>query len=382
MVQQILARYLDGAKLTDLNKEFGINSRNRVSKWVKKGQLAGTYAIRIRCKDIGVDETVEVPQIPEIISQEMLDKVKARLVHNRKHNRIDVNKYPLSGFIRCGECGKALSGHTDHGIVYYRHKADGCSFKSVRGDQVEPAILDYLYNSFLDQPNYNKAVERALPSSEHRQTLIKELGMVEKQTPAIAKAIDRLVDAITKGVDPSLLIDKQGQLKAERDRLANRSDAITTELSTMPSAEATKAAAMLTRLDLMFQHTDKDWRTLSHDEIQQFLMHLFGESQKGMQRGIFISKDMKGRIVATFKGQMAFPHKMIDGRPIPEVLSGYARMYGKEIKHEFEMHMRKADEERRREFEAMGMKFPETKDVLKPCNPLLNEGAGSHSTLD
>jgi hypothetical protein len=51
---------------------------------------------------------------------------------------------------------------------------------------------------------------------------------------------------------------------------------------------------------------------VSHDGIQQFLLHLFGESRGGSERGIFIGTDDQGRIIATFKGQMAFPHRMVD----------------------------------------------------------------------
>lgn len=233
--------------------------------------------------------------------------------------------------------------------------------------------MDYLFGAFLDKPNYDKAVERALPSTEHRQTLIKELERTEKQSAKNAKAIDRLVDAIADGADPSLLIGKQDQLKSEQTALGKELQTLTTELAAMPSAESTRTAAAITRIYLMQQHTGKDWRELSHDEIQQFLYHLFGPSKRGSERGVFISTDEKGRIVATFKGQMAFPHKMVDGRPTPVILSGMAKMYGAEIKQEFEMAMRKADEERRREFEAMGMVFPETNDNLRPFTPDLLE---------
>jgi site-specific DNA recombinase len=98
MIATVLQRYLNGTGVAELSKEFGF-SNNRVSTWVKNGQLTGTYKAHFRCKDLGLEETIEVPAIPAIISQAMLDKVKARLSHRRTHNRVAVTKYSLSGFI-------------------------------------------------------------------------------------------------------------------------------------------------------------------------------------------------------------------------------------------------------------------------------------------
>ena len=304
---------------------------------------------RFRSPEIEIDEEVPVPQVPEIIPLALLEKVKARLNHNRTFNRHDLKSYILSGFIRCGNCGKALSGQTPHKKIVYRHKpANGCTICSVRGNEVEAAVLDYLHNAFLDEDAFNKAVERAMPSADLRKDLLEKATKATKRLAKTEREIERLVDAIAKGADPGLLLSKQGELKTERDALTRRLEELDHEIAAVPSVEHTQAASMLARLLLTEECKGKDWRKLPFEDVKRFLFHLFGETTLRNGNGIFVEKDSKRQTVVTFKGRVDFHHLITNGRPVSRAMQTEATTMNARIRREFERAVQSADEEYRR----------------------------------
>jgi len=309
-IATLLSRYVDGEGLTALCREFGISSRAKISGWVWRSQLAGIYKARFQRPEIDVDEEVSVPGIPEVVTLALLEKVRARLRHNRRHNRHDVVRYAFSGFIRCGDCKGSLNGQTKgEKTVYYRHKGlDGCSIKGVRADQLEPAVLDYLFGFFLDQPSFNEAVLRAMPPVGHRQDLAKQRAETEKRLAKNDREMKRTISAVVvDGVDARLYVEPQNELKAEKEALTKRLDHLENEIATLPSAEQIEASAMLTRILLMEEHRGKDWRELPYEDVKRFLFHLFGDSTRKGDTGIFVQRD-KDKLVVSFRGQVDFHH--------------------------------------------------------------------------
>ena len=320
----ILKRYAAGEAVVDLAREFPIPSfKGQLSGWIANGQLSGTYKVRFHSPDIGLDETVEVPAIPEIVTPAVWAKVRARADHNRTFNRTDATpKYLLSGFLYCSTCKKALTGQTDSGYTYYRHsRGAGCEkggkadWSRVRAERLTETVLDYLYRFYLDEPAFNRAVTAALPSSEDRDAITKERDQAAKRLAKVQAKLSRLVNAVADGADSSILIREQDSIKADLSRYGGEVEKLTEQLATMPSAKEVGEAAALLRLHLVQQHKGKDWRKLPHESVQGFLHHLFGDNPKRTGTGIFIRKDSKGTIHVAFKGQVAIPHQVaiVDG---------------------------------------------------------------------
>ena len=114
-IRAVLERNVEGEPLEALAEEYGIaNGKRRFSRWINEGQLSGVYKVHFEARDIGLDEVVEVPAIPEVVPSELMRRVKAQRKHNQTFNRTDAKQYPLGGFIYCARCGKALTGHTTH----------------------------------------------------------------------------------------------------------------------------------------------------------------------------------------------------------------------------------------------------------------------------
>ncbi len=315
-IAAMLKRYLDGEGTTELGKQMGVKA-SKICQWIRGGQLGGEYKAKFHCPDIGIDQEVVVPGMPEVVPAHMIEQAIARLVFNRTNNRTDVQKYMLTGFLRCGVCGKALTGRDTHHAkrTYYHAQGGPCGFHTVPGEALEAWILDYLYGVFLDKPAFDRAVEAAAPSAKDRKALTQERHALERQLADNEKQINRLADAVSQGMDLSLLLDKQDSLKAERDRLAGRLEELDTKMAALPDPEMTKRAATVTRLRLFQQYKGRDWRNLSFDDVRQFLLHLFGPTTLASGTGIFATKDDKGKVKITFKGQVDFQALLVNGRP-------------------------------------------------------------------
>lgn len=326
-IAEIISRYMDGESLKTLCKEFGIVHRSKISQWVANSQLAGGYYVTFNQPEIGIDDVkVKVPGMPEIISPRLLAKVRRRLRFNRTHNRTDAKQYRLTGYLHCGVCGRAMSGKTNlYGDTIYRHHGNGCEYEncdfySVRGEDVEGPILDYLYGAFLDEPAFRAAVNRAMPTDDERQLLSNRQKRATNRLRLYQKKLKRLVNAIEKGADSSLLISRQNELKAEAKRLTRRIAKLDARIANLPDPEEVQVVASSIRLELFTKYRGRDWRTLSTSKIKRFLMHLFGDSDTNS--GIFIRNVSHGKLLAEFKGQVEFNHVVLNGCAVSKVALG------------------------------------------------------------
>lgn len=323
-IAAMLKRYLAGEGTTELGKEMGKRA-SKICAWIRYGQLGGEYKARFHCPELDIDKEIPVPGMPEVVPAKVIEKAKARLAFNRTNNRTDVQKYVLTGFLRCGVCGKALTGRDPHHAkrTYYHARANAgpdCGIRTVPGEDLEAVILDYLYAAFLDRPAFDKAVEAAGPSLKDRQALDKEREELVKRIAVNQTQTSRLADAVAKGMDLSLLLHKQESLKADRDSLAVRLADLEARLATLPDPELTKLEAKLTRLRLSQQYKGRDWRKLSFDDVRQFLLHLFGETTISNGNGVFVWKDSHGVLVVKFRGQVDFQDLLANGRPLTKSL--------------------------------------------------------------
>jgi hypothetical protein len=215
---------------------------------------------------------------------------------------------------------------------------------------LENYVLNYLYSFYLDEPSYNEAIKRALPSNNDRKDLKKDISVVTKQLLKVDKGITNLVNAITNGADVTLLLDKQSELKAQKQALEKRHDELNQTLIALPDPKVIKEQAMLLRIRLIEEHKDKDWQRLPYEDIRRFLHFLFGDNPmptgNGQQTGYGISVsliDDKWHI--TFKGYAEFYHDVINGRPVSQALSIAVEGENKKLRKIYETGIMKANRE-------------------------------------
>jgi DNA invertase Pin-like site-specific DNA recombinase len=320
-MRQLLERYANGEGFSQLLKEFPEFTNSRVVlNFIRTSQLSGTYVKEFNIPDLNIHGLkIPIPAIPEIISPKLFARVEARLKHRRTWNQEHRRRYALTGFVRCGHCGTALTGNCTGGRIYYRHcnysNTTTCAFHSIRKDELVEPVLDYLFSFFTDEPTFLASVARALPKTDERESVQKEHEQVRASITKIEKQIARLVNAIADGADATLLISKQTELRNECKRNAERLSAIEARLAAMPDATLLQHQATAIRLQLLSKVRECDWRQRSHDEIRRFLIFLFGENPGMADNGITVRRE-KGRWRITFRGKMEFHHELSDGRPL------------------------------------------------------------------
>jgi len=323
----LLQRYADGEPLKSLAAEYGFLCSATINRNIHQSQLSGIYHAVFNAPDIDIHDSIPVPAIPQIITPELEKRVKAQLSHNQHWNKQGKRKYLLTGFVKCGQCGRALIGQKVGNHTYYRHyesyvaSGRNCSYRGIRAEVLEAGVLNYLYGFFLDEPSYNEAVKRALPSEDDRELLAKDIRAVEKQMAVNNKGISNLVNAIAKGADVTLLLDKQTELKNEKQLLKIRHNELTQTLAAMPDNEYVANEAMLLRTALIERYKNRDWHSLSYEEVRRFLHFLFGDNpmsagqRQATGYGISIIKKDK-KWILTFRGLVEFYHDVVDGRPV------------------------------------------------------------------
>ncbi|MFB0556078.1 MAG: recombinase family protein [Phycisphaerae bacterium] len=296
-LKEILEKYVKGQGMKSLALEYHYPSPMSITRKIREGQLTGIYQARFTSKKHSeFNIIVPVPAVPEIIDSKLMKRVQDKLKHNRTWNQQHRRQHLFTSFLKCEHCGRSLYAQNQNGVVYYRHdkyyaddRHKSCPFQSVREDKIKEVILDYLYTFFLNEPAYNQAIENAMPDDSDRQELLEDINQTKQQLTANKKQINRLVDAIAKGADVSLLLDKQTTLIKEKEMLTLRIDELQQTLANMPDLVSSKAEIDVLRLELLEKYASQDWRDLTYKEIRQFLYFLFSDNPKKNDYGISVS---------------------------------------------------------------------------------------------
>jgi DNA invertase Pin-like site-specific DNA recombinase len=372
----LLQRYADGEPLKNLASEYGFNCSASIIRNVHQSQLSGIYHAVFNAPEIGIqNHQIPIPAIPQIITPQLEARVKARLSHNQRCNKQGKRRYRLTGFVKCGQCGRALIAQKAGNRIYYRHyknyavSGQDCSYRGIRADVFEPAVLDYLYSFFLDEPAYTEAVKRAMPSKDDREMLAKDIRAVEKQLVDNNKGITNFAKAIKDGADIDLLRDEQTKLINEKRLLESRQDELTQTLAAMPSPEYIAKEAMLLRIALVEQHKNKDWHSLSYEEVRHFLHFLFGDNPmprgQGQITGYGISVVLNNnKWHITFKGLVQFYHDIVNGRPVSHAFQKEAETLFASIKRGYKKCVEEAEKAYKLDCKESGQFV----NVLKPVN--------------
>lgn len=347
----MLERYADGELMADLHKECGFSCSRVAMRIVRGAQLSGTFIAKFNAPDIDIiNLEIPVPAVPEVITPELAERVKQRCEHNRTNNKEKLRKYKLTGYIRCATCGAALSSATVKGKQYYRHHAGTgdagkkCQFGAIPAELIEEQSLGYLYSFYSDEPAFDKAVQQAMPTTEDREAIERLVKRAKGQLSKVERSINNLIKAIEEGGDPSMFINRQNELRAERETLTEKVESLENTLATMPSVELVERQVEVIKSMLMREHTAKDWKTQNFDDIRQFLRFLFGDNPRRNGYGISVSReDDKWRV--EFKGRVEFAHQLTDGFATTEAERGMFRSASKLLQTDFDLAIAAIDRE-------------------------------------
>ncbi len=153
---------------------------------------------------------------PAILDKKVFDAVQRKLEANRrkfKPNEWKTYPYPLTGLIKCGECGLPLNGKSAHGktkkIHYYDHPRtmksfkDGnthnCEVQRRNAEKIEEKMLKYLKQILLEPKQLEKGLA-AYKKSQNKEAprLEKEIKLATNEVKVIHQKVKNLVDRISE----------------------------------------------------------------------------------------------------------------------------------------------------------------------------------------
>ncbi len=172
-----------------------------------------------------------------IIDEKTFSKVQRRLeeahiLERKRFHSGERRPLLMSGIIKCGHCGRALSGQSAHGNThihrYYGHKQligekVTCPIKRFPADEIEEAVIQHL-DKILSGPGYldqiNDNIEQSYGASRSasklkKETLAKTIAKVDSEIESVFKLVTTMKD----GSAGAELIQEKLQKLAEKKKV-------------------------------------------------------------------------------------------------------------------------------------------------------------------
>ena len=164
--------------------------------------------------------------MPAIIDRSVFEEVQRMKRKTARHIEQGSVDYLLTGKAFCGHCGAAMigdSGTSKSGVRHHyyscqAHKArKGCSKKSVPKDFLESAVVDFILDHVLAEPQIQKTAD-AVMQLQAEELKSSPLSAMEAERAEVLKQIDNINNAIAAGIWNS---STSAKLKALEDEAEN-----------------------------------------------------------------------------------------------------------------------------------------------------------------
>jgi site-specific DNA recombinase len=211
---------------------FGMNSLNAI---LKNEKYTGLYVFnKIKSKKSSrifkkEDEIIKVKDgIPKIIDEEIFKMVQTKMDLNRHvgKSRVSKNEYLLSGVIRCGVCGMAMTGNTrknSRGTEYSDYQCVGrrkktCNNSGIKVDDIDDYVCDFISQSLKN--NGTKLVDNIYKEVlKNYESINDSKNELENMLDDVKKQLNNIVLAIAQGAYSSILNDKLRELEGKKASL-------------------------------------------------------------------------------------------------------------------------------------------------------------------
>ena len=234
IVREIFRRYLDGETKADLMNDLnargiktGYNrlwNKNSFRTILRNEAYIGKY----KYKQILIDGGY-----PQIVDRVIFDKVQLKLARRTEVNgrRRDNVYYVLTGKAFCGHCGEALVGYSGvsaNGTPHYyyvcngRRLKHGCKKKNMRKDELEMLVAQAIVDNVLSRDDVLDWMVDEIMALQKRIQESSQLEYYKEQLRVREAEMDRIVDAVTKGMYSDRLRDRMNELEAEVQELKPR----------------------------------------------------------------------------------------------------------------------------------------------------------------
>jgi len=293
-IERVAREYLSGGSLFDIARTVPMSYSN-LAKTLREN-CGDTWTVEFE------GEKPIVYQIPRLLSEDIITRVRDRLLFNRTANRTDIiNRFVLTGFLRCEHCGLSLKGQTqtfnNTEYRYYTHIAGKFSkchaFTTVPLEELERAIFTTIFENFVDVPSFERAIADSLPDEKLIKDLEMRIKSSENQLKMTSRELDKLVDlALTGTLSKETISKKEQSLIEIRTKIEETLQADRDQFNSLPNIDTIRDEAEHIRRQLLEQFSGtKRLKEMSFDDKRNLLHWLFdGKDQKGSHYGIYIMK--------------------------------------------------------------------------------------------
>lgn len=231
IVQELYTRYDNGEPSTEIMRDFNNRGlRNKSGKPFSKSVIIYMLHNRRYIGEYRFMEIVVPNGIPQIISEELFDRVQARFERSKKAAaRFKAKEeYLLTTKLHCGKCGVFMvgeSGTSRTGNVHHYYKCSsvkrkkGCNKKSVRKEWIEDLVVDWTRKTALADDTIDKMAD-AVVALQYQENAV--LPVLKKRLAATDKTIANLLDAIQQGLFNTAAKQRMDSLEAEKTELGIR----------------------------------------------------------------------------------------------------------------------------------------------------------------
>ena len=200
------------------NRKGGKISLNVISKMLKNRRYLGEYIFR---------DIVIPGGIPQIVPQELFDRVQERMETNRKaparHKAEE--EYLLSTKLFCGKCQRMMAGESGtsrENIVYRYYKCSGvkrklgCDKKTVKKAWIEDLVVEEIKKIVHDDKTVVYLADRVMEIQGKANSI---LPFLREQLTEVEKGIGNLVNAIQMGICNEATRKRMNELEARKSEL-------------------------------------------------------------------------------------------------------------------------------------------------------------------
>ena len=230
IVNHVYEQYANNVTVNEIIKELldkGILNKGKpfakttIHRMLENEKYTGIY----RYKD-----EVFTNIYPQIISNVLFNLVHMKKIKNKNGKTSLTNPYLLRKLIKCGYCGKSItgiSGGSEYTLVRYyacssHYTKKGCNKKSIRKDVLEDVIKKTLVKTFSSKKTIDEISERIIEKNLKKIEDQSILKLLEQQCLNIVNAKNNVIKAIEMGIITDSTRKKLIELENEQKELENK----------------------------------------------------------------------------------------------------------------------------------------------------------------
>ena len=314
LIEKAAEDYLNGKTLVEICKYLNMTTPNLL--WIFKVSAGDKWTIQFK------GEPPIVYTIPRLLPDETIEKLKERIGFNRRNNRTDiVNKYVLSGFVRCDKCGGLFTGRTQrykvksgeyHYQTSYAHvtrpRSDCPGISIIDMDALERAVFETIFENIVDVPNFERAIKDSMPDQKMITNLKNKIKEGEKRLKRIQKDLDSLVESVlNKTLSAETISKKEQELLYAKSAVNEQLEKDKLHLKSLPDIDDVRKEAGNIRRQLLIRYSGKKrLLEMTYDEKRELLHRLFdGQDYSGAPYGIFVLKHPDKRVDYFLYGKLS-----------------------------------------------------------------------------